>query len=436
MDIKSFLNSNDPLCDEAIDSLITHQEEDLYVDYKELFLPKDEKHWLGITADVMAFANTLGGYIVFGINDETFSLVGIEKDALKSLVDTNLVLQKLNRYVRPPFAHIRTKKITKNSLDLAIWYVLESKAQTHIVVKEGKVKYQSGVMKTILRPGMIFSRRSGTNQILEPEDFEFILNRRIDHFKDSILGKISKVVHAPSEHQVLVYDPDSVSEDGKTFAISDSPDALPVKGMSFTISPRSDIEELSGWIALLGRDSAFQPGSQRLWYLYSVRSKLKLRAPQVAELIRFNIIGEVPVFYWLKNLDSKIIKKILNTSLKIAPSKTIKANILHIGAFLGESFYKSLLKKVDVNKFSPRSRKYPKRGPRQYFSPQLIEPNNKPKRPEYDEEYLKGLESELSTIAMEISQGDRDIFKPLKAKAIDCFLYAKDYLYKKKTNQK
>lgn len=133
MDIKSFLDSNDPLCDEAIDSLLNHKEEDLYVDYKETFCPKDEKHWLGLTADVMAFANTLGGYIVFGITDEAFSLVGIEKEALRSLASTNLVLQKLNRYIRPPFVHIRTKKVSRNNLNFAVWHIPESKGQTHIV---------------------------------------------------------------------------------------------------------------------------------------------------------------------------------------------------------------------------------------------------------------------------------------------------------------
>ncbi len=187
MDIKSFLDSNDPLCDEAIDSLLNHKEEDLYVDYKESFSSKNEKDWFGLTADAMAFANTLGGYIVFGVTDETFSLVGLEKVALKALVNTNLVLQKLNRHIRPPFTHIRTKKLTRNDLDVAVWYIPESKGKTHIVVKEGKVKYESGSFKTILRPGMILARRSGTNQILEPEDLEFILDRRIEYFKESIL---------------------------------------------------------------------------------------------------------------------------------------------------------------------------------------------------------------------------------------------------------
>lgn len=434
MDIKSFLDSNDPLCDEAIDSLLNHKEEDLYVDYKETFCPKDEKHWLGLTADVMAFANTLGGYIVFGITDEAFSLVGIEKEALRSLASTNLVLQKLNRYIRPPFAHIRTKKVSRNNLNFAVWHIPESKGQTHIVVKEGKVKYQSGALKIILRPGMIFSRRSGTNQIVEPEDLEFILNRRIDHFKQSILGRISKVVHAPSEHQVLVYDPESVSEDGKTFVISDSPDALPVKGMSFTISPRSDIEELSGWIAFLGRDPEFQPRSERLWQLYSVRSKLRPSKAQIEELIRFNIFGEVPVFYWLRDMDAKKIKGLLLKSLEGAPSINTKVRILHVGAFVGKSFYNKLLGKLDIRMINPRSRKYPVEGPRHLFHLQMIEIDKKLKQPKDDRGYRNEIDDELTTIATEFSEGVRDPFKSYKAESIDCFLYARDDFYKQRPN--
>lgn len=436
MEIKNFLDSNDPLCDEAIDFLLNYKEEDLYVDYKEAFSPKNEKDWLGLTADAMAFANTMGGYIVFGVTDETFSLVGLEKGPLKSLGNTSLVLQKLNRYIRPPFAHIRTKKVSRDSLHFVVWYIPESKGQTHVVVKEGKVKYESGTVKTILRPGMIFSRRSGTNQIVEPEDLEFILNRRIDYFKESILDKISKVVEAPSEHQVLVYDPGSVSEDGRTFSISSSPDALPVKGMSFTISPRSDIEELSGWIAFLGRDHAFQPRTERLWHLYALRSRLRPSESQTEHLMRFSLLGEVPVFYWLRRMEAKRIKELLLSSLKDAQSIAIKANILHVGAFIGKPFYKTLLGRLKAQHLSPRSRQFPTEGPRALFSHHIIETAKRMKRSKDDRKFRKELAEELTTLAAAFSRGDRDPLKFNRARSLDCFVYARDDLYKQGQNQK
>ena len=57
--ITSYMNSEDPLSIKAIECILSHKEEDVYVDYKEAFNPEDEQQWHGITTDAMAFANTL-----------------------------------------------------------------------------------------------------------------------------------------------------------------------------------------------------------------------------------------------------------------------------------------------------------------------------------------------------------------------------------------
>ena len=88
--VKLFLSSDDPLSVEAIERLINHKEEDLYVDYKEAFDPDDEKQWIGITSDAMAFANMMGGYIVFGVRDSDFSVIGVPESVSSQLTDTNM----------------------------------------------------------------------------------------------------------------------------------------------------------------------------------------------------------------------------------------------------------------------------------------------------------------------------------------------------------
>ena len=265
--MKLLLQSEDPLSEEAIQKLVGHREEDLFVDYKESFDPADEKQWLGLTKDVMAFANTMGGYIVYGIENSKFSIVGLSETATKALVDTNMVMQKVNRHVEPSFTQIRTKKVEIGGDVLVTIFVPESKSRTHIVAKHATVEVR-GKHKDILVPGMIFVRRSATNQIMNANDLNFIIERRIDHFRESLFKKITRVVEAPIAHDVLVFDPQSRSETDKTFTISDGPDAIEVKGMSFTIAPRSDVEELAGWIALAGRDPLFHPRPRRLWHLY------------------------------------------------------------------------------------------------------------------------------------------------------------------------
>ena len=231
--IKSILGSDDPLSPESIQFLLNYKEEDIYLDFKESFNKDDEKHWIGLTSDAMAFANTYGGFIIYGVKDEVFELVGIDQTAKDVLTDTNLLLQKLNRYVSPHFSNIRTKCYKTEKGSIVAIFVPESKGKTHIYIKDVNYKLSNESNKKIISTGMVFIRRSASNHIVDPEDLEFIINKRIDYYKDSILSKIKKVVEAPQDHQVLIFDPISKNGEGKTFTISDSPDAIPVKGMSF-----------------------------------------------------------------------------------------------------------------------------------------------------------------------------------------------------------
>jgi hypothetical protein len=61
------LRTEDPLSDLACKFLLEYKEEDSHVDYKRDFEPSSEKCWYDLAIDVMAFANTHGGYLVYGV---------------------------------------------------------------------------------------------------------------------------------------------------------------------------------------------------------------------------------------------------------------------------------------------------------------------------------------------------------------------------------
>jgi hypothetical protein len=429
--IKSIMESNDPLSSEAIQFLLDYKEEDIHVDYKECFNKDEEKHWLGLTSDAMAFANTYGGFIVYGVKDKGFDIVGMDQTANDALTDTNLLLQKLNRYVLPHFAHIRTKSFVAANGIISVIYVPESKGKTHIYVKDVSYKFPSGITKPIIWAGMIFIRRSATNHIADPEDLEFIVNKRIEFYKDSILSKITKVIEAPPDHQVLIFGPDSKKGEGETFSISDSPDAIPVKGMSFTIVPRSDVEEVAGWISLSKRDLSFAPSNERLWKFYTKRKEIKLNRDQLIEIVRFSILEELPVFYWLNSLSRDDIKttllKIFNGTKKVP----IKTNMLSISSFLGKTFYNKILKKMDSDKgrIGFRMKSYPS-SPFACFHPDIIESQKKGGSKFNENEFRKKQEIELDRISISIAEKSGGVYEKMVAKAIDCYLYARTDKYK------
>ena len=178
MGLKKYIESDNPLSIEIIQILISHREEDLFVDYKETFNKDDQKSWLSLTTDCMAFANTLGGYLVFGIRDVSFEYVGISEEEAIILTDTNLILQKINRYISPPITALRTRKYSNKKGAIGVIFIPESKGRTHIITKSVSVKYQSGKEKQILfilnDPGKNCHLRFGNENIVFEKDGEII----------------------------------------------------------------------------------------------------------------------------------------------------------------------------------------------------------------------------------------------------------------------
>jgi hypothetical protein len=416
--ISTHLNSEDPLSLNAIRALIDQKHEDIYVDYKEAFDPTDEKDWHGITIDTMAFANALGGYVVFGVRDGDFCLVGLSDPSAKALGDTNMVMQKLNRYVAPPFSMIRTKVYTLPSgLVVVVMHIPESKGRTHIFVKDVSYKYPSGTAKQLAYAGMVYVRRSATNQVIQPEDLEDIINRRMEYYKKTFLGNIAKVVEMPIEHQILVFDPNATSESKNTFSISDRPDAIPVKGMSFTTAPQTDVEEICGWIALSKRDMNFQPSEERLWYIYSHRHDIYLTNSQLVEMLRFSLLKELPVFFWMRNLTAEDIGICLLQLLRKTTYKRIREGILETSAFLGSRFNSKIRQTFDGDRLNIGTRCLQSNPSEAFYSKSLLDG---------DEE---NSEQRLTELASQLSQGNIDVLQKLRAKALDCRLYARTDKY-------
>ena len=112
--IEELLSSNDPLNREVALHLASYSEEDNRVDYKQNFDPKSEKDWLEITKDISAFANTYGGYLVFGISDSDKKVVGLTPAVSNVLKDANYISQKVNRYIEPQIISLRSKEFPIN----------------------------------------------------------------------------------------------------------------------------------------------------------------------------------------------------------------------------------------------------------------------------------------------------------------------------------
>ena len=123
--VSSCLESGDPLSDEVFTYLLSYHEEDERIDFKKAF-DESEREWLEITKDVISFANSHGGYLVFGIEDASYKRIGLTQDLAKVLTNTNNILQKINRFIEPQVSLLRTKEYKNGGLIFVAWYIPET----------------------------------------------------------------------------------------------------------------------------------------------------------------------------------------------------------------------------------------------------------------------------------------------------------------------
>jgi hypothetical protein len=433
--VLKYLTSEDPLSEDAIIFILNYNEEDDYVDYKETFDDSVDKEWIELTKDIMAFANSNGGYLLFGVQDSTYQQIGLSDETSSILKNIDQMQQKINRYIEPEILNIRSKEYLYDNKLFVVILIPVSPGKTHVVSKDAKFKFPSGTEKVILHKGTIYIRRSGGNHLCNSRDIDELFTKRMRHFRESLLENITRIVEAPPESDVYILSQDPTVGDNKKFIIEDGPDSIKVKGMSFTISPETIEEEISAWIALFKKNLAALPPTKTLWRWYFDREKANLSEEQKLDLAKFCLVSDVPGFFWLKGCRSKSIEKMLAAALDIVSRKKRVGIIIGVAAFLGKTSYSRILKKAKKkygDKIPPKFLKFPTSDPTCLFSLELIDSFGTLKS-QSSEQIRTYLINELDDIVSSVERNDidePDVIQRRTAHAIDCKLYAQNDKYK------
>jgi len=432
--IKQIMQSEDPLSLEAIKYLLDYHEEDPQLDYKLTCHPKEEKSWLDITKDIIAFANTIGGYIVFGVKDITFEVVGLGDEIVRIMKDANNILQKVNKYLEPHITDLRTKSYQDDDKTIIVLFIPETANKTHMFSKDGTFTHISGKPGWAFRRGTFYVRRSGGNHLGDSRDFDEIVQKRISQFRESILGKIARVVEAPPDSKMLFVSHDPSAENVNKFIIEDSPEAIPIKGLSFSVAPETVEQEIAGWIALSKRDTKALPPRATLWQWYDKRNDLRISNNQKCMIAKFSLLLKAPAFYWIGECDNLSIKSML---VDVVSMESLHyKSVLCVANFLGYQTFSNIAKSIgkNINKVPIRNRKYLKDDIFSLVEMGRLSYRYKKKASESESEFRVAITHELNSMIKEIV--DKKLSEPPSLKifdiiALDCYLYAREDKYLK-----
>lgn len=185
--------------DEVIKKILKYDEqtnlvkihESKTIEFKENFNFNNKKDYFKAMA---SFANTSGGYIIFGVKDKPRELVGLIDKRFEDF--NNMKLEDftvdLNNYFSPEILWEYNSLILDNNVKIGVIYVYESTSKPVICKK----RYDSKDDKSCTIEGEIYYRYHGRNERIHYEDLVKIINNEKE--KESkkwinLFSKISKV---------------------------------------------------------------------------------------------------------------------------------------------------------------------------------------------------------------------------------------------------
>jgi hypothetical protein len=428
--LAEFVCSPEPLSEDKIEFILNYKSENQYIDFKVSFNTGEQREWLNISKDIYAFANTDGGYIVFGVEDKMFNKIGIEERDYRFLIDPDNIHKKINPYVSPPLISLRTFRKVIDEKNFIIIHIPPSHGKTHIIVKEGKFANREEKEIILLRKSEIYVRRSGSTSLIEPIDLDNIIEKRLNYYKESLLRNIVKVVEAPPEKEILIRDPmdDELKAGEKKVKLSSDPKAIPVAGISSTVTPQTDEDEIATAVALFRKDKGNLPGINLLYRVYENRHSIKLSTEYFEDIALISICLEVPCFFWLQFLDKEEITKILDCVFERG-NGFAKENAFRIAACLGKSYFNGYMKKADnEDQYSHTKQKYNNNGSNGLFTLNSIEHDSVERMETKATELVIGFHSQICEKGRIM-----DPYGQEKMWAIDYKLYA-DKITKKATS--
>ncbi len=426
--VQEHLDNDDPLTRETALFLVEYAEEDDRVDYKQTIESTSEKSLLDITKDISAFANTHGGYLVFGVNDSEKKVVGLSREVADALKDVNYLQQKINRFLEPNIIGLRAKEFKIQGQTIVIVYIPKSVGITHMISKNGNYLLPSNKQKQILYKGTLFVRRSAGNHLGDSRDLTDIIERRIDQFRDALLDKVAKVVKSPASSDVFILSKDPGDEEAKRYIIEDSPDSIAIKGMSFTIAPEGFEEEIAAWSVLSRGVSESIPSPVVVWRWFINRNSIKISEKHKLAIFQYSLWNQVPSFYWIQEIKSAKIRKILLETVRNRPNNDGVNEMLIVASFLGRGVYSSVLSLLGdyKNRLNKPMQKFPDSGPRKTFG--TLPKGALVKLPVFKKEKRDKL-NEIASVTTKTGKPPA-VVKRWTAFKIDCFLNAKDNQYK------
>lgn len=183
------------LMDKAVLAKIEEiQKESAELDFKAVFDTTAPRDWCELIKDIAAMANSGGGLVVFGVNDDGTPARGDLKPI--QALDPAKVVDKIEKYTNQHFAgfsFFSTSRCGAPVVNLAV-------SAVHIPIvftAPGTYDVGGGKQKAAFSQGTVYFRHGAKSEPGTSDDLRAAISRELDRIRSSWLDGITKLVTAP-----------------------------------------------------------------------------------------------------------------------------------------------------------------------------------------------------------------------------------------------
>lgn len=203
-----------------LDDVLSASSESDCLDFKRSFDPAAAGDWLELIKDIVAMANSGGGTIVLGLDDEG-SPSGFDA-SIAQAIDPADITNKIYKYTDLHFHEFELISGQKNGS--AVMAIAVRAATLPLpFARVGSYAIDAGgkQQKTAFSAGTVYFRHGAKSEPCHFEDIRKAFDRLLDSTRKSWMDGIAKVVEAPAGSRVAVLPPEVKQ--------SDSAQAVPIR---------------------------------------------------------------------------------------------------------------------------------------------------------------------------------------------------------------
>lgn len=168
------------LTTEKVSELFQRRSESAKLDYKSAYDPSDSSQKVKLAKHVMAMANTFGGYVIIGVDDDG-RRNGLSKTDIDA-IDEATVRAQIAGYASVPIPLFVAKPIEHDGLSFAIITILPVTNTLVVAVADGNIPGE-----TLFRKGEVLVRHGSASVRWNQKDAEFMLQRIVNARKEEWL---------------------------------------------------------------------------------------------------------------------------------------------------------------------------------------------------------------------------------------------------------